>query len=55
MAIGVKEKSNSVISELKSAMGRAISAANKELGINSPSKVTRRMFHYVMELSLIHI
>ena len=49
MAIGVKEKSNSVISELKSAMGRAISAANKELGINSPSKVTRRMFHYVME------
>ena len=49
MAIGVKEKSNSVISELKSAMGRAISAANKELGINSPSKVTRRMFHHVME------
>lgn len=49
MAIGVRKKSDSVVAELESAMGRAIGAMNKKLGINSPSKVTRRMFRYVME------
>lgn len=49
MSAGVREKSVALIAESAAAMDKVIGAMNNKLEIHSPSKVTRRMFHYVME------
>lgn len=49
MLKGLEEEEPSLYSKASSIAGGIISQLNTVLGINSPSKVTRKMFRYVME------
>lgn len=49
MSAGIREKAIEVGTAAADAAKNIINAMNGELEINSPSKVTRRMFHHVMD------